>query len=71
LQIFKGGAANLQILELNPQLQIRKFLRYASSQILNPQISFDWSTNRKSANFLGDPVRKWHIGQFSTIRQRE
>ena len=33
--------ANPEILGLNPQSQIRKFLRYASPQITNPQISFD------------------------------
>jgi hypothetical protein len=42
----KGGRTNVfvlvrksQILEFNPLSQIRKFLRYASSQILNPQLS--------------------------------
>jgi hypothetical protein len=33
--------ANPEILGLNPQSKIRKFLRYASPQITNPQISFD------------------------------
>ncbi len=53
------------------KFQIRKFLRHASQQISNPQISFDLSANRKSINFLGEPVRKLKICQFSTIEQRE
>ncbi len=57
---------NLQILGLNPQSQIRKFLRYAS-----PQISFHWSSNYKSANFVGEPVRKLQIRKFFTIREKE
>ncbi len=57
---------NLQIIGLNPQSQICKFLRYAS-----PQISFDWSANCKSANFVGEPIRKLQICKFSTIKQRE
>jgi hypothetical protein len=55
-----------QILGLNPQSQIRKFLRYAS-----PQISVDWSANCKSANFVGEPIRNLQIRKFSTVRQRE
>jgi hypothetical protein len=33
--------SNSQILGLNSQSKICQFLRYASSKILNPQISFD------------------------------
>jgi hypothetical protein len=43
--------ANLQILGLNPQSQIRKFLMYASQHISNPKISFDYS-----ANIKGEPA---------------
>ncbi len=48
--------ANPQTLRLNLQSQIRKFLKYASSQISYLRIFFDWSANRKFANFVGDPV---------------
>jgi len=45
--------------------QIRKFMRCASPQIANPRICNYFSANRKSANSLGVPVRKFQIRIFA------
>jgi hypothetical protein len=39
----------------------------ASPQIANPQISNDYYANRKSANFLGDPVSKLEFADLRNL----
>jgi hypothetical protein len=56
----KGGHAIFFCLS-----QVCNFLRLANPQIANPQICTDLSENRKSANFLGVPIRKSQVRKFA------
>jgi hypothetical protein len=77
--IIKGGHgnffvcpqnANPQVLGLIPQSKISKLLRCANPQIANLQICKDSQiANRKSASFLGVPVRKSQIHKFAKKRE--